>query len=57
MLWVGFELTILVLKRAKTFHTLDRAATMIGEKRLDFHIRFHYLEMAFPSSLHVYMSL
>jgi hypothetical protein len=28
---VGFEPTILVFKRAKTVHALDRAATVIGE--------------------------
>jgi hypothetical protein len=27
---MGFEPTILVLKRVKTFHALDRAATVIG---------------------------
>jgi hypothetical protein len=31
MLWVGFEPTIPVLERAKTFHTLDCAATVIGD--------------------------
>jgi hypothetical protein len=30
MPWVGFELTIPVSERAKTVHTLDRAATVIG---------------------------
>jgi hypothetical protein len=30
MLWVGFEPTIPVFERAKTFHTLDRAAIVIG---------------------------
>jgi hypothetical protein len=30
MLQVGFELTIPVFERAKTFHALDYAATMIG---------------------------
>jgi hypothetical protein len=29
---VGFELTIPVFERAKTFHTLDRAATVIGPR-------------------------
>jgi hypothetical protein len=29
---VGFEPTILVFKRAKTFHTLDCATTVIGTK-------------------------
>jgi hypothetical protein len=28
---VGFELTIPVFERAKTVHTLNRAATVIGE--------------------------
>jgi hypothetical protein len=27
---VGFESTMPVLERAKTFHTLDRAATVLG---------------------------
>jgi hypothetical protein len=30
MPWVGFEPTILVFERAKTFHALDRAAAVIG---------------------------
>jgi hypothetical protein len=30
MPWVGFELTIPVFERAKTFHALDRAAIVIG---------------------------
>jgi hypothetical protein len=30
MPWVGFESTIPVVERAKTVHTLDRAATVIG---------------------------
>jgi hypothetical protein len=30
MPWVGFELTIPVFERARTFHNLDRAATAIG---------------------------
>jgi hypothetical protein len=30
MPWVRFEYMIPVLERAKTFHTLDRAATVIG---------------------------
>jgi hypothetical protein len=30
MPWVGFEPTILVYERAKTFRALDRAATVIG---------------------------
>jgi hypothetical protein len=30
----GFEPTIPVFKRAKTFHALDRAATVIGTERL-----------------------
>jgi hypothetical protein len=30
MLWLGFEPTIPAFKRAKTVHTLDRAATVIG---------------------------
>jgi hypothetical protein len=29
---MGFELTIAVFKQAKTFHTLDRTATVIGYK-------------------------
>jgi hypothetical protein len=29
----GFEPTIPVFKRAKTFHTLDRAATVTGRKK------------------------
>jgi hypothetical protein len=29
MPWVGFELTIPAFEQAKTFHTLDRAATVI----------------------------
>jgi hypothetical protein len=31
---VGFEPTIPVFKRAKTVHTLDRAATVIGVRKL-----------------------
>jgi hypothetical protein len=31
---VGFEPTIPVFERAKIFHALDRAATMIGKLRL-----------------------
>jgi hypothetical protein len=31
MSWVGFESTIPVFERAKTFHPLDRAATVIGQ--------------------------
>jgi hypothetical protein len=31
---VGFEPTIQALERAKTFHALDRAATVIGYTRL-----------------------
>jgi hypothetical protein len=34
MPWVGFEPTIPVLERAKTFHILDRAATVIGTSGL-----------------------
>jgi hypothetical protein len=30
MPWVGLELTILVLQRAKAVHALDRAATATG---------------------------
>jgi hypothetical protein len=30
MFWVGYEPTIPVLERAKTFYALDRAATVIG---------------------------
>jgi hypothetical protein len=30
MSWVGFEPTIPAFERAKTFHALDRAATVIG---------------------------
>jgi hypothetical protein len=30
MPWVGFEPTILVFDWAKTFHDVDRAATVIG---------------------------
>jgi hypothetical protein len=30
MPWVGFELTIPESERAKTIHTLDRAATVTG---------------------------
>jgi hypothetical protein len=30
MPWVGFEPTIPVFERAKTFHALDRAAILIG---------------------------
>jgi hypothetical protein len=30
MPWVGFEHTIPVFERAKTFHVLDRGATVIG---------------------------
>jgi hypothetical protein len=31
---VGFEPTIPVFERAKTFHALDRAATMIGSETI-----------------------
>jgi hypothetical protein len=31
MPWVGFEHTIPSLERAKSFHALDRMATLIGE--------------------------
>jgi hypothetical protein len=34
MPWVGFEPTIPVFHRAKTFYTLDLAATVIGQFRL-----------------------
>jgi hypothetical protein len=30
MSWMGFEPTILALKRAKTVHSLDRAAIVVG---------------------------
>jgi hypothetical protein len=30
MPWVGFELTIQALERAKAVHAIDRAATVIG---------------------------
>jgi hypothetical protein len=33
---VGFEPTILAFERAKTVHTLDRAATVIGGFAVDF---------------------
>jgi hypothetical protein len=37
----GFEPTIPVFKRAKTFHALDRAATVTGEeKQYNYHIQF-----------------
>jgi hypothetical protein len=32
---VGFELTIPVFEREKTFHAFDRAATTIGETTLN----------------------
>jgi hypothetical protein len=35
MPWVGFEPTILVSKRAKCVHALDRAATVIGNSLSD----------------------
>jgi hypothetical protein len=35
MAWVGFEPTILVFKREKTFHTLDRVATVIGDMMIN----------------------
>jgi hypothetical protein len=38
MPWVGFEPTIPAFKRAKTFHDLDRAATVIGRKLSTPHI-------------------
>jgi hypothetical protein len=45
MNWVGFEPTIPVFDRAKTVHTLDRAATLIGiylfTKYLCVYTRFH----------------
>jgi hypothetical protein len=31
MPWAGFEPTISVFERAKTFHALDRTATVIGQ--------------------------
>jgi hypothetical protein len=31
MSWVGFEPTIPVFEREKTFHALDRAATVMGK--------------------------
>jgi hypothetical protein len=34
MLWVGFEITIPALKRAKAIHALDRVAAVIGEPNL-----------------------
>jgi hypothetical protein len=34
MPWVGFEPTIPVFERAKTFHALDRAATVVGTVKL-----------------------
>jgi hypothetical protein len=34
----GFEPTIPVFKRAKTFHALDRAATVTGKDLLPFRI-------------------
>jgi hypothetical protein len=33
---VGFESTIPVFERAKIFHALDRAATVIGNENLKF---------------------
>jgi hypothetical protein len=33
MLLAGFEVTIPVFNRAKTFHALDRAATVTGDLR------------------------
>jgi hypothetical protein len=35
MPWVGFEPTIPVFERAKTFYALDRAATVIGKDIVD----------------------
>jgi hypothetical protein len=43
MPWVGFEPTIPVFQRAKTFHASDRAATVIGQRPLfmsDFNRKF-----------------
>jgi hypothetical protein len=37
---VGFEPTILVLEQAKPFHSLDRAATVIGCRTHGSHERF-----------------
>jgi hypothetical protein len=35
MTWVGFELTILMFELAKTFHALDREATVIGHVHVE----------------------
>jgi hypothetical protein len=37
---MGFELTIPVFERAKTFHALDRAATVIGISHVFFFPKF-----------------
>jgi hypothetical protein len=43
---VGFEPPIPVLKRAKAFHALDRAATVIGSEGLCQWL-IHYFEIIF----------
>jgi hypothetical protein len=41
MPWVWFEPTIPLIERAKTFHTLDRAATVIGKIGITDQINIH----------------
>jgi hypothetical protein len=54
MPWVGFETTIPVFERAKTFHALDRAATVIGFKLLldEWNIRTWVRHVAYRYQMH-----
>jgi hypothetical protein len=40
---VGFEPTITVFERAKTFHSLDSAVTVIGKSKYVSYIKYFYL--------------
>jgi hypothetical protein len=51
MPWVGFEPTIPAFERAKTFHALDRVATVIGEP----HLTINQLSVCTPFTKHAYL--
>jgi hypothetical protein len=59
---VGFELMIPLFERAKTVHTLDRAATVIGEMLTQSHsneasnVMIAILRYIFPEQLQILQS-
>jgi hypothetical protein len=57
MPWVGFEPTIPVFERAKTFHTLDRAAAVIGNPDLQYIINSLELLENYSNSFQIDRSL